>query len=514
MLKPGILEQLKEHFRTLEKDLVLVYDASDHEKQKELVEMLSDVASTSDRISVRESQTRSGVPGFYLERQGDALGIRFKGIPGGHEFSSLILAILHADGKGQWPDQGLQQQLKRLIGPVELRTYISLSCTNCPDVVQALNQMSLIHPDFTHTMIDGDYAQEEISALGIQGVPAVFSGDTLVHSGKASLGELLASLEKALGVDEGDGEPVEHEPFDVAVLGGGPAGCSAAIYSARKGLKTAVIAGRVGGQVNDTASISNLISVPLTTGKELSANLRKHSQDYDMSLFENRTVARLVPGELHRIETDKGEVFPARQIIVATGASWRKLGIPGEDEYIGRGVAFCPHCDGPFFAGKDVAVVGGGNSGVEAAIDLAGICRSVTLLEFLDELKADRVLIDQLEKLVNARILKGVKTTAVQGDGAKVTALDYEERDSGRKESLKLDGVFVQIGLMPNSAFAQGVVKTNRFGEIETDGKGRTDRKGIYAAGDVTTVPFKQIVVAMGEGAKASLAAFEDRLRS
>ncbi len=512
MINQTIINQLKEHFKDLEQNIDLSYAPSTHPKQKDLVSMLEAVASTSDKISALEDGPVSEVPAFTLVAEGKVLPVSFTGIPGGHEFTSLILAILHADGKGKQPDESTQQRIRSLKGPVELRTYISLSCTNCPDVVQALNQMALIHPAFSHTMIDGDFAQRDIETLGIQGVPAVFAGDELVHSGRADLGELLQTLEERFGFEEAE-EILTHEPYDVAVIGGGPAGCSAAIYSARKGLRTAVIAGRIGGQVNDTASISNLISVPLTTGRELSANLRRHSEDYNMSVFENRTIAEIQPGDLHQLKSDRGEVFPAKQVILATGASWRRLGIPGEEEYIGRGVAFCPHCDGPFFAGKRVAVVGGGNSGIEAAIDLAAICSRVTVIEFADELKADKVLTERLNSLNNVEVHVSAETSAVKGDGSRVTSLEYRDRKSGETASIELDGVFVQIGLLPNSSLAQGVVKTNRFGEIEIDGKGRTDVKGIYAAGDVTTAPFKQIVVAMGEGAKASLAAFEDSLR-
>ncbi len=516
MINQTLINQLKEHFKDIAGEIVLSFSPSAHGKQGDLVSMLEGVASASDRISAREEGPVSAIPAFTIVYNGKALPVSFKGIPGGHEFTSLVLAILHADGRGKWPDESTLDRIRSLKGPVELRTYISLSCTNCPDVVQALNQMSLIHPDFRHTMIDGDFSQDDIERLGIQGVPAVFAGDELIHSGRADLGELLGTLESYFGSDPSE-EIHSHEPFDVAVVGGGPAGCSAAIYSARKGLRTAVIAGRIGGQVNDTASISNLISVPLTTGKELSANLRRHSEDYNMSVFENRTIAEILPGdhnqELHQLKSDRGEFFPARQIILATGASWRRLNIPGEEEYIGRGVAFCPHCDGPFFAGRDVAVVGGGNSGVEAAIDLAAVCRKVTLLEFADELKADRVLVDRLESLENVSIVVSAETTAVKGDGSRVTSLEYRNRKTGDEESVGLDGVFVQIGLLPNSTPAQGVVRTTPSGEIEIDAGGRTSVKGIYAAGDVTTAPFKQIVVAMGEGAKASLSAFEDSLR-
>jgi len=512
-MKQELLDQLKEHFKALESSITLKLYACEHEKQAELRTMLSELASCSSQIEMKESDEPRLIPSCTLLKDNEELGIGFQGIPGGHEFSSLVLAILHADNKGKLPDQGIIDQIKALRGPVKIRTYVSLSCTNCPEVVQTLNLFACLNPRIEHTMIEGSLVQEEIASLGIQGVPAVFIGEDLVHSGKAGLLELLSVLQKKLGSDSASTEARDYENLDVAIIGGGPAGCAAAIYAARKGLKTGIIAGRIGGQVNDTKDISNLVSVPLTSGSDLSNALRAHSQVYDVSVWENRKVEFLEPGEIHRIKTSLNETFAAKQVIIATGASWRKLGIPGEDEYIGKGVAFCPHCDGPFFKGKKVAVIGGGNSGVEAAIDLAGICSQVLLVEFSESLKADTVLVNRLKSLANVSVKVNSQSKEIRGDGKKLSSLVVEDRTSRQREEHVLDGVFVQIGLVPNSQNLTDQLEKNRFGEILVDKKGRTNLKGIYAAGDVTDVAYKQIIIAMGEGAKASLAAFEDSLR-
>ena len=509
MLDTAILSQLRQVFAGLDAELSLVHAASAHDKQGELITLLTELASTSSRITVRE-EGESAVPTVRLDVDGQPTGVRFTGVPGGHEFSSLVLALLHADGKGKRPDPGLVERVQRLNGPIRLRTFVSLSCTNCPDVVQALNLMATLHPDFEHETVDGAVLPEEVERLHIQGVPAVMRDEQLLSSGKTTLAELLGRLEAAYGSVQAEARDLGER--DVVVIGGGPAGASAAIYSARKGLKTTVITDRLGGQLQDTKSIENLVSVPYIEGPQLSAKLGEHMGEYGVELLGHRRVVEVKPGSPVELVLDSGETLRTASLIVATGAKWRELGVDGEKEYLGRGVAFCPHCDGPLFKGKDIAVVGGGNSGVEAALDLAGIVRSVTVLEFMEEAKADQVLLDKLHALPNASLVTQARTLRIEGDGAKVDALVYEDRASGAEQKLDLDGVFVQIGLVPNSAFLEGVVERNRYGEIEVDGKCRTSAPGIYAAGDVTTVPYKQIVVAMGEGAKAALAAFEDRM--
>ncbi|MBP9680362.1 MAG: alkyl hydroperoxide reductase subunit F [Bacteriovorax sp.] len=513
MLDANIVEQLKGVFSKLSSTVELVYDECNHADQKALLEMLDDISSTSKDIKVRTSSETSTIPRFHIEYDGRPNGIVFQGIPGGHEFSSLIIAILNSSGLGKFPDQKIIERIKKLKGPIEIKTFISLTCENCPDVVQALNQMAIIHGAFKHQMIDGAYVQQEIQDLGVQGVPSVMSGSKLLYSGRLNLIDLITSLEKNFGVEENQLQTdADLGAFDVVVVGGGPAGVSAAIYSARKGLKTAILAEKVGGQVQETKGIENLIGIKYTEGPQLASQLAQHMAEYPINLFEHRRVERIGEGPIRRIDLEGGEFLQGKSLIIATGAKWRELGIPGEKEYIGRGVAFCPHCDGPYYKGKKVAVVGGGNSGVEAAIDLAGIVKEVVLFEFMEQLKADKVLVDKLKSLPNVTIVTNARTSFIEGDGQKVVALVYENRSTKEIIKINLDGIFVQIGLLPNSGFIKEMVETTKFGEIIIDNKGRTSSKGIYAAGDVTTVPYKQIVIAMGEGAKAALAAFEDRM--
>lgn len=529
MLDNAIKEQLQAAFNQIDGAIELVYEPTKHSDQNQLLELLKDIESTCAKISVRQADANKDnsdadtPPRFYLTYEGERTGITFTGIPSGHEFTSLILAILNTDGKGKFPDDAIIARIKRLKGPISLRTFISLTCENCPDVVQALNMMSLLHPDFRHEMVDGAYVQDEVQSLGIQGVPSVVSDNTLIHSGRIQLLDLIAKLEETFGVDESAADTTPKNAdlgeFDVAVIGGGPAGASAAIYSVRKGLKTVLIAEKFGGQVQETKGIENMISVPYTEGVRLAAQLNQHVGSYPITLLEHRRVAEIVKGDVerggkHKVHIEGGEHFNAKSIIVATGAKWRELNIPGEKEYLGRGVAFCPHCDGPYYKGKKIAVIGGGNSGVEAAIDLAGIVREVVLVEYNDQLKADAVLVDKLKSLPNTSIVTNARTKEVLGDGQKVHTLTYVDRKTDQEVSLELDGVFVQIGLVPNSQFLKGLVETNAFGEIIVDAKGRTSVPGIYAAGDVTTTPFKQIVIAMGEGAKVALTEFEDRMYS
>lgn len=512
MLDQDIIEQLKTVFASLEKSIELTYDESSHQNQSELVGMLEGLAATSPKIIVKSSGKTSASPSFRLNASGQAPRIHFRGIPGGHEFTSLVLAILNADGKGKMPDEGIRARIRNLKGPIRIKTYISLTCENCPDVVQAFHLMALIHDDFEHEMVDGAYAQEEVNAIGIQGVPSVVVNSKMIHSGRIHFLDLLTKMEETYGTSgakrEASGENLGH--FDVVVIGGGPAGVSAAIYTARKGLKTAMLAERMGGQVQDTKGIENLISVIYTEGPQLAEQMYKHAASYPITIFEQRRVAKL--GKDKKILLEGGETLSGESIIIATGAKWRELGVPGEKEYLGRGVAYCPHCDGPFYKGKNIAVVGGGNSGVEAAIDLAGIAGSVVVFEYNDGLKADKVLVDKLKSLPNTSVITNAKTEQLVGNGQKITSIEYTDKKSGERKSLEIDGVFVQIGLLPNSGFAKEAVELSKFGEVVVDAKGHTSVPGIYAAGDVTTTPYKQIVIAMGEGAKVALAAFEDRM--
>lgn len=514
MLDNSLLEQLRSVFASLDANYILDISVSaNHENRNELIEMLTDVASCSDKITIQVKE--GNALEFVILKDGQATGIKFRGIPNGHEFTSLLLAILNSDGKGKnLPDEFITKRVKALKGPINLTTYVSLTCTNCPDIVQALNVMAILNPTISHEMVDGAINQQEVDALKLQGVPAVFADGELLHVGRGEFGELLTKLEAKYGSNELESSNAEPKHYDVIVVGGGPAGASAAIYSARKGLTVAVLAERVGGQVKETVGIENLISTTKTTGEVLSNNLKIHMQDYPIDILEHRTVEKVeTDGNKKILHVTGGEQYITSALIIATGASWRKLNIAGESEYIGKGVAFCPHCDGPFYKGKHVAVIGGGNSGIEAAIDLAGICSKVTVFEFADDLKADNVLQDKANSLSNVEIFKSSQTTEVIGNGDKVIGIRVKDRKTDEERIVDLDGIFVQIGLAANSSVFKDVVATNRFGEIEIDANCRTNIAGIYAAGDVTTVPYKQIVIAMGEGAKASLSAFDDRIR-
>lgn len=512
MLTQDILNALKGYAANMQKTVTFVLQAGEHSKREELKKFLSDVAGISDKIQLEERDTngvlRSSVS-FLLEADGEDTGIRFSGIPGGHEFNSFVLAMLHASGTPLKVDDSVQGIVKGVKEELNFEVFISLSCHNCPDVVQALNQFALLNPNITSEMIDGGLYQSLVSERDIQGVPSVYLNGELFANGKVDASTLIdkllerdPSLKQA---NAGQSLPLQ----DVTVIGGGPAGVSSAIYSARKGLKVTVIADRFGGQVKDTMGIENLISVPKTTGPELVGNLAEHMKDYDITLKEHVRVESIEKGNIKTLTLSSGEQIKTKTIIVATGARWRELGVPGEKENIGNGVAYCPHCDGPFFKGKDVAVIGGGNSGIEAALDLAGIVKSVTVFEFMPTLKADQVLINQAEKRENVTIIKNAATKQIVADNGKVTAIEYQDRATDEVHSLPLAGVFVQIGLVPNSQFMKGVVELTQHGEIVVDNKCKTSEPGIFAAGDVTTVPYKQIVISMGEGAKASLSAFE-----
>lgn len=514
MLDTNLKEQLRGIFAELQGNYTFdIYVSKEHESRTELLELLEDLASTSDKISYNVNDAESLE--FYILKNGKKTGIKFRGVPNGHEFTSLLLAILNLDGKGKnLPDEFITKRVKALKGKINLRTYVSLTCTNCPDIVQALNAMAVLNPNISHEMVDGAINQTEVDALKLQGVPAVFADGEFLHSGRGEFGELLSKLEAKYGSEQSVNEPASTKEYDVVVVGGGPAGASSAIYSARKGLKVAVLAERVGGQVKETVGIENLISVPKTTGETLANDLKRHMQEYSIDILEHRTVENVTVEDAKKIvAVQGGEQFITPALIIATGASWRRLNVPGEAQYIGKGVAFCPHCDGPFYKRKHVAVVGGGNSGIEAAIDLAGICSKVTVFEFLDELKADKVLQEKAASLPNVEIFLSSQTTEVIGNNEKVVGIRVKDRKTEEERVVDLDGIFVQIGLAANSAVFKELVNTNRFGEIEIDTHNRTNVLGVYAAGDVTTVPYKQIIISMGEGAKAALSAFDDRIR-
>ncbi|MCB1046075.1 MAG: alkyl hydroperoxide reductase subunit F [Calditrichaeota bacterium] len=522
MLDTSILDALREYTSRMSHDVTLVLGKGEHASRAELLAMLQDVASVSPRISLIEEDSGLSTPlcsaaSFTLLQEGRETGIVFSGVPGGHEFSSLVLALLQSGGVPLKLDPGIQAAIRSIQRPLHFETVVSLSCHNCPDVVQALNQMALLNPLINHEMIDGGVFPELVEQREIQGVPAVFLDGKPFANGKLDVGQIV---EKVLALIPADQRAVvapaadESVIQDVVVVGGGPAGVAASVYAARKGLSVMLIADRLGGQVKDTMGIENLISVPRTTGPELSNALEAHLGEYPVTVRKHLKVHSLEKGEIKSLVLSSGEVVRARTVIVATGARWRELGVPGERENIGHGVAYCPHCDGPFFKGKDVAVIGGGNSGVEAALDLAGIVNSVTVLEYLPELKADKVLVDQLQNTSNITVHTNVATRTINAQEGKVVSLSLTNRASGEELELPLAGVFIQIGLVPNSAFLKDVVELTRFGEVVINDRCETSEPGIFACGDVTTVPWKQIVIAVGEGAKASLAAFEHLLRS
>ncbi len=512
MLTNEIIETLKNYTASMQKEVTFVLQTGEHRKREELVAFLDGIAGVSDKISVEERDLpailRSPVS-FLLEADGVDTGIRFSGIPGGHEFNSLVLALLQSSGTTIKLDKTITSMVRNIPEQLKFEVFISLSCHNCPDVVQTLNQFALLNENISCEMLDGGLYPELIEERDIQGVPSVYLNGELFANGKVDAAALVDRLlELYPGIARTDGH-TDLPLQDVTVIGGGPAGVSAAIYAARKGLKVTLVADRIGGQVKDTMGIENLISVPCTTGPELSGALLQHLRQYDITLKEHLRISRIEKGDIKSLTLSSGERVDTRSLIIATGARWRELGVPGERENIGNGVAYCPHCDGPFFKGKDVAVIGGGNSGIEAALDLAGIVSSVTVFEYLPELKADRILIDEAEKRDNITIVRNVATRQIIATGGKVSAIEYEDRATGQVHTLELAGVFIQIGLVPNSQFLDGVVELTPRGEVVIDEKGQTSEAGIYAAGDVTTVPYKQIIISMGEGAKAALAAFE-----
>lgn len=512
MLDQATLDAVKSYSTNMTRPITLVIGQGEHEKRAELIDFLSKIASTSDKIGFDATvvDTDLSALSFKITTNNQDTGIVFSGIPGGHEFTSLVLAILQAGGHTMKLDEGIQSLVKRINAPLEFQVFVSLSCHNCPDVVQALNQFALLNDGISSEMIDGGVFPELVSEKNIQGVPAVFLNGKPFANGKVDTAKLIEKLQEQYPDLLSANDEPQLETQDVTVIGGGPAGSAAAIYTARKGLRVTLIADRIGGQVKDTQDIENLISVPLTNGNTLAANLATHIKSYNITVKEHVSVTKIeeIKGG-YQVTLNTGASFATRTLIIATGAKWRKLGVKGEDENIGNGVAYCPHCDGPFFKGKDVAVIGGGNSGIEAALDLAGIVNHVTVLEFGDSLRADKVLVDKAESRDNISIIKSAATQEITTDGSKVNALIYQDRTSGENKTLPLSAVFVQIGLVPNSEVVKGLVKTTAQGEIEIDTRCRTDKAGIFACGDVTTVPFKQINIAMGEGSKAGLAAFE-----
>ncbi len=494
----------------------IVLNRGNHEKRAELVEFIEAVAGVTEFIEFHEREftekLRSPLT-FTMEAGGEPTGIYFSGIPSGHEFNTFILAILQSGGIEIKLEANLKKIISDIQEPLSFETFVSLTCHNCPEVVQALNQFALINENITSEMIDGGLFQETIADRDIQGVPSVYLNGELFANGRVEVSSLIEKI-SAFRTDFDLGSSGSLPIQDVVVVGGGPAGISSTIYAARKGFKVTVVSKNIGGQLRETLGIENFISVPSTTGSELTDALKQHMADYDITLREHVGVERLEPGPLKSVILSSGEVIKCRTIIIATGANWKKLGIPGEQENIGNGVAYCPHCDGPFYKGKDVAVIGGGNSGVEAALDLSGIAETVTLFEYLPVLKADQILLDQIEKRPNIKVIKNAETNSILSEQGKVVGLQYEERETRKIMECEVSGVFVQIGLVPNSKIVDGLVNLNKYGEIMVDELCNTSVEGIYACGDVTTVPYKQIIMSMGEGSKAAITASDYLLKN
>ncbi len=514
MLDANMKSQLTTYLEKLVQPIEIVASLDDGDKSRELQSLLQEIAGLSPKITLIErSDGAERAPSFAINRQGEDTGIRFAGIPMGHEFTSLVLALLQAGGHPPKVDADVIDQISNLEGEFHFQTYISLSCQNCPDVVQALNMMAVLNPGVRQVTIDGALFQQEVEDRQIMAVPTVYMNGEMFGQGRMSLEEILGKLDTGAGTR--DAEKLNAQAaYDVLIVGGGPAGASAAVYAARKGIRTGIVAERFGGQVMDTMSIENYISVPETTGPELVAAMEQHVLSYDVDIFSQQRAESLSMGDLVEIKLANGAVLKSRSVILAPGARWRKLGVPGEEDYLNKGVAYCPHCDGPLFKGKPVAVIGGGNSGVEAAIDLAGLVKHVTLIEFGPALRADAVLERKLHSLPNVSVITNAQTTEIHGNGSKVTGLSYRDREADTMHQVALDGIFIQIGLVPNTEWLKGSVELSRYGEIVINDRGQTSLPGVFAAGDATTVPFKQIIIAAGQGSTAALAAFDYLIRS
>ncbi|GAA0404909.1 alkyl hydroperoxide reductase subunit F [Paenibacillus motobuensis] len=507
-LDADIKSQLAQYLQLLEGNVLLKVSAGSDSVSNDMLDLVNELSSMSDKITI-EHTTLPRTPSFSVNRVGEDTGVTFAGVPLGHEFTSLVLALLQVSGRPPKVEQSVIDRIKAIQGVYHFETYVSLSCHNCPDVVQALNMMSVLNPNITHTMIDGAAFKEEVESKDIMAVPSVYLNAEFFESGRMTVEDILNKM----GSSEDTSEFDNKEPYDVLVVGGGPAGASAAIYAARKGIRTGIIAERFGGQVNDTLGIENLIGTKYTEGPKLAASLEEHAKEYNIDIMKSQLAKRLEKKDFVEVELENGAILKSKTVIVSTGARWRNLGVPGEAEFKNKGVAYCPHCDGPLFAGKHVAVVGGGNSGVEAAIDLAGVAGHVTVLEFMPELKADSVLQERLNSLPNTTVLKNAQVKEITGTN-KVDGVTYIERESGEEKHIDLQGVFIQIGLVPNTDWLADTVERTRMGEIVVDNRGATTVPGVFAAGDCTNAPFKQIIISMGSGATAALGAFDYMIRN
>jgi len=513
MLDAALKAQLRSHFAHITQPIQLTATLDAGEKSRELLNLLQDIASLSEHITLTQDGTDKHVPSFAICRTGTDIAVRFAAIPMGHEFTSLVLALLHVGGHSTKLEEDEINQIRALPGDYHFEVYVSLTCQNCPDVVQALNAMAVINPRICVTTIDGALFQSEVEARAIQSVPTVYLNGALFAQGRSSVAEILAKLDTGAAARTAE-KLNARAPYEVLIVGGGPAGAAAAVYAARKGIRTGIVADRLGGQVLDTLGIENFISVLRTEGAQFAADLEQHVRAHAVDVIAAQTAQGLKTSAAGlEVTLENGAVLRSKSVILATGARWREVNVPGERAYRNHGVAYCPHCDGPLFKGKRVAVIGGGNSGVEAAIDLAGLAAHVSLIEFDQKLRADAVLQRKLATLANVTVITHAHTTEIAGDGNTVTGLTYQDRGHGTAHHIELEGVFVQIGLVPNTEWLKGTLNLSRHGEIEVDARGQTSLVGVFAAGDATTTPYKQIVIAAGEGAKAALAAFDYLIR-
>ncbi|WP_226679223.1 alkyl hydroperoxide reductase subunit F [Mesobacillus jeotgali] len=508
LLDADIKAQLAQYLQMMEGDVLLKVSAGSDDVSRDMLALVDELATMSSRIKVEHAELER-TPSFSVNRPGEDTGVTFAGIPLGHEFTSLVLALLQVSGRAPKVDQKVIDQVKAIKDEYRFETYVSLSCHNCPDVVQALNLMSILNPGISHVMIDGAAFKDEVESKQVMAVPTVFLNGETFGSGRMSLEEILAKM----GSGPDASELNDKDPYDVLVVGGGPAGSSAAIYAARKGIRTGIVAERFGGQVMDTLGIENFISVKHTEGPKLVASLEEHVKEYGVDIMNLQRAKRLEKKDMIELELENGAVLKSKTVIISTGARWRNVNVPGEAEFKNKGVAYCPHCDGPLFEGKDVAVIGGGNSGVEAAIDLAGIVKHVTVIEFNPELKADQVLQDRLHSLPNVTAVTNAQTSEITGTD-KVNGITYIDRASGEEHHVELQGVFVQIGLVPNTEWLGDTLERTRFGEIVVNKHGATDLPGVFAAGDCTDSAYKQIIISMGSGATAALGAFDYLIRN
>ncbi|MDF2511770.1 MAG: dehydrogenase [Herbinix sp.] len=508
ILDAEIKGQLTEYLKLIENEVLIKVSLGNDDVSKDMADLMKELSPMSPKIKIEETAL-DRTPSFAINRPGEDMGIVFAGIPLGHEFTSFVLALLQVSGRAPKIDSQLAQRIKNIKGTYRFETYVSLTCHNCPEVVQSLNIMSVLNPNISNTMIEGGAYREEVESKNVMAVPSVYLNGEFFESGRMELEQILERLD----IVPDTSEFTEKEPFEVLVIGGGPSGASAAIYAARKGIRTGIVAERFGGQVRDTMGIENFISVKYTEGPKLADSLEEHVQNYDVDIMKLRRAVKLEKKDLIEVELDNGAVLKSKTVILSTGARWRNVGAPGELEFKNKGVAYCPHCDGPLFKGKRVAVIGGGNSGIEAAIDLAGVASHVTVLEFMPELKADAILQERLNSLSNTTVIKNVQTKEITGTD-KVNGITYVERDTQAENHIELEGVFVQIGLVANTEWLDGVVERSRIGEIIVDNHNATNIPGVFAAGDCTNSPYKQIIISMGSGANAALSAFDYLIRN